>query len=536
VGQSGELVRQGPRVVRRVASDLARPEDMSDGEIRAIDPRDQDAYDAIQAKLVPLWSSLDHLNADEQTIVVVPSADVDVELTPSQLQAYEERFLFLLFLLRQPRARMIFVTGQKIADEIVDYYLDLLPGVIQAHARKRLVFLSPMEARFRPLARKLLDRPQMINEIRDLIPNKDRAHLIPFMTSWDDRELAMRLGIPMYGADPQHVTYGTKSSGRRLFAEAGVAHPRGVEDLHSREDAADAVGTLVRLRPRPQRAIIKLNEGVSGYGNATFDLASLGDEPDGAEINRLLDGLAIDSKFGDADSYFRMLAKEGGIVEELVEGVTVHSPSVQLRITPLGDVELLSTHDQILGGASGQIFMGSRFPADPGYARQISASAARVGEVLAARGVIGRFALDYVVVRRDDGTWDEFAIEVNLRKGGTTHPFLTLQFLTDGTYDPEGAVFIAPDGTEKHYVASDHVEIDGLDIFRPQDLLDLALLHNLHFDQTRLTGVVFHMLSAMPTHGFVGVTCIENTAGAAESLYDKVIEFLTEQVKNLKGA
>ncbi|MFZ0013162.1 MAG: carboxylate-amine ligase, partial [Acidimicrobiia bacterium] len=80
-----------------------------------IDPRDQGAYDALQAKLVPLWSSLDHLNSDPQTIVVVPSADIDVEISPSQLQAYEERFLFLLFLLRQPRARVVFVTGQRIS-------------------------------------------------------------------------------------------------------------------------------------------------------------------------------------------------------------------------------------------------------------------------------------------------------------------------------------------------------------------------------------------------------------------------------------
>jgi hypothetical protein len=509
---------------------------MGDDGIWAIDPKDQGAYEALQAKLVPLWSSLDHLNTDEQTIVVVPSADADVELTPSQLQAYEERFLFLLFLLRQPRARMIFVTGQKIADEIVDYYLDLLPGVIQSNARKRLYFLSPMEARFRPLARKLLDRPQLITEIRDLIPDRDRAHLVPFMTTWDDRELAMRLGIPMYGADPLHVSYGTKSSGRHLFAEAGVTHPRGVEDLGSRQEVVDALGSLYRLDPRPDRAILKLNEGLSGYGNASIDLRLLSNDPSPEEIDRLLDELSIDSHFGDVDSYFTHLVKEGGIVEEMIQGNSIRSPSVQLRITPLGDVELLSTHDQILGGSSGQVFMGSRFPADPGYARQISASAARVGEVLAAKGVLGRFALDYVVVAGDDGAWDEYAIELNLRKGGTTHPFLTLQFLTDGTYDPETAVFIAPDGTEKHYVTSDHVDIEGLDVFRPLDLLDLALLQGLHFDQTRLTGVVFHMLSAMPTHGFVGVTCIEDTVEGAEALYARVVEFLTEQAARFSRA
>ena len=38
------------------------------------------------------------------------------------------------------------------------------------------------------------------------------------------------------------------------------------------------------------------------------------------------------------------------------------------------------------------------------------------------------------------------------------HPFLTLQFLTDGSYDPDRAVFTAPNGQEKHFVASDHVE------------------------------------------------------------------------------
>ncbi len=493
-----------------------------------IDPRDQAAFEALQSKLLLLWSSLDHLNTDEQTIVVVPSADVDVELSPSQLQAYEERFLFLLFLLRQPRARMIFVTGQKIAEEIVDYYLDLLPGVIQSNARKRLFFISPMEARFRPLSKKLLDRPHLLDEIRDLIPDPDRAHLIPFMSTWDDRELAMRLGIPMYGADPAHVSYGTKSSGRKLFDEAGVRHPRGVEDLRSREDVADGLSRLKGLDPRIERAIVKLNEGVSGFGNATIEIGP--DESlDTAAASTLLDRIVVDDAIGGVERFFDNLVKEGGVVEEMVVGDEIRSPSVQLRITPHGQVELLSTHDQILGGASGQVFVGSRFPADPGYATQISSSASKVGQVLASKGVIGRFAIDYVVVGRGDGTWDDYAIEINLRKGGTTHPFLTLQFLTDGTYESERAVFVAPDGNEKHYVASDHVEIEGLQVFRPQDLLDLALLDDFHFDQTTLTGTVFHMLSAMPTHGFVGVTCIENSAAGAEALYERVIEFLSDQ-------
>src|SRR6266516_3089911 len=69
----------------------------------------------------------------------------------SVLQAYEERFLFLLFLLRQPRARLIYVTSQEINPTIVDYYLGLLPGVIASHARRRLHLLSPLDGSSRPL-------------------------------------------------------------------------------------------------------------------------------------------------------------------------------------------------------------------------------------------------------------------------------------------------------------------------------------------------------------------------------------------------
>src|SRR5262245_21115456 len=82
--------------------------------------------DELQRKLVPLWQSIERMNQDEQTIVVVPSLSVGkMDLPPSMIQAYEERFLFLLFLLRQPRARMIYVTSQTILPSVADYYLSL---------------------------------------------------------------------------------------------------------------------------------------------------------------------------------------------------------------------------------------------------------------------------------------------------------------------------------------------------------------------------------------------------------------------------
>ena len=80
-----------------------------------------------------------------------------------------------------------------------------------------------------------------------------------------------------------------------------------------------------------------------------------------------------------------------------------------------------STHDQVLGGPSGQIFLGSTFPADAEYSQDIQEAGRRVAEVLKDRGVLGRFAIDFLSIKRE-GNWEHAAIEINLRKGGTTHP------------------------------------------------------------------------------------------------------------------
>ena len=102
--------------------------------------------------------------------------------------------------------------------------------------------------------------------------------------------------------------------------------------------------------------------------------------------------MQFDEPSTSLEAYVAKLAERGGIVEERITGVEVRSPSVQLRVTPTGDVELLSTHDQLLGGPSGQSYLGCVFPADFGYARVISAHAAMIGARLAREGVLGRFA------------------------------------------------------------------------------------------------------------------------------------------------
>src|SRR4029450_10050572 len=103
---------------------------MSEAEVGA-EPNAK--FERLQKKPLPLWKSIECLNQDPQTIVVVPSISIDGLGAGAVIPAYEERFLFLLLLRRQPRARLIYVTSQTILPSIIDYYLDLLPGVIPSH-------------------------------------------------------------------------------------------------------------------------------------------------------------------------------------------------------------------------------------------------------------------------------------------------------------------------------------------------------------------------------------------------------------------
>jgi hypothetical protein len=322
----------------------------------------------IQERLRPLFLRVAPDPGASQTVVVVPSLSLDAEELAkiSGVHHYEERLLCMLMLLRMPRTRLVFVTSQSIPPAIVDYYLHLLPGVPLRHARGRLTLLSCHDSSDVPLTQKILDRPRLIERIREAIPDPESAHLTCFNSTALERSLAVRLDIPLYGNDPELNSLGTKSGSREVFREAGIPLPDGFEHLRDEQDLVDAVADLKRRHPELRRAAIKLDEGFSGEGNAVFPYDGA---PEGGDLARWVrDELPQRIRFeayGETwERYLHKFAQMGGIVECWVEGEEVRSPSVQCRINPMGEAAIVSTHDQVLGGPSGQIFLGSSFPAD----------------------------------------------------------------------------------------------------------------------------------------------------------------------------
>jgi PGM1 C-terminal domain len=235
----------------------------------------------------------------------------------------------------------------------------------------------------------------------------------------------------------------------------------------------------------------------------------------------LREALELEDSEQSVEEYLDALERQGGIVEERISGSSFRSPSAQLRISPSGQVDILSTHDQVLGGPHGQTYFGCRFPAGAAYAPRIAGEALKVGRRLAREGVIGRAAVDFVAVE-DAREWHPYALEINLRSGGTTHPFFALQALTDGIYDPLAGEYRTRLGDLKHYVATDHLDAPEYATLTPDDLLDVVAERRLGWDSERETGVVLHMVSAIAVAGRIGLTAIGDTAAEARDYYNVV--------------
>jgi hypothetical protein len=483
-------------------------------------------FERLKPRFSDVWSTLTAQDDAPTTSIVVPSLTLDPEELAKLAGAsyYEERLLFLLIRLRNPRAHVIYVTSQPVHPLTLDYYLHLLAGVPASHARERLTMLCAYDGSPRPLTQKILERPRLLQRIRYAVHDRPRTYLTVFNSTPLERRLAVLLGVPLNGLDPALAEYGTKSGSRRVFREAGVPMPEGIEDVKTPEEAADALVELKARRPAMRRALIKLNDSFSGEGNALVVCPAASDV---SAMRRAVDNAVMPVSTELPSRYFDKLQRMGGVVEEFIEAPEKVSPSAQFRTSPMGDVLEVSTHDQILGGDSGQIYLGCTFPAADGYRAQIREAGVKIGAVLAKHGVVSRFGVDFVALRdTPDGPWQIMALEVNLRVLGTTHPFLALRFLTGGELDPATGHFLSLSQRPKFYRATDNLRSERYRGILPDDLFDIVSMNSLHYSHRTESGVLFHMIGAVSEFGKLGITVIGNDPGEVSDLYDRALHVL----------
>jgi hypothetical protein len=455
---------------------------------------------------------------DVDTFVVCPSISYPVTETRkiTGIQHYEERMLFMVRALEDPFVRLVYLSSAHIDESVVDYYLSFLERPDDARGRFHAVAVGDEEPR--ALTAKLLESDDAIARAAAVMGDPLTAVMVPFnVTPWE-AELAHRLGgIRIYGPSPDLVPLGSKSGGRRVARSAGVPVVEGAEDLRSEHEVETAITQLLRRRSDLAAVVIKLNNGFSGQGNAIIEVD---------ELRRPLSSsrTIFCAEEETWDSFGAKIAGEGAVVEELLRGPDVVSPSVQMRVLPSGRVEVVSTHDQVLGGPDGQVYLGCRFPARHSHRALIREQAVRIGELLAGNGIVGSLGMDFLVRGAGPET-RTYMSEINLRVGGTTHPFAMARLATRGTYDLARDELVV-DGRPKCYVATDNLKSERYVGLKPARVIEGCAAAGIAFDSGPATGVTLHLLGALPRFGKMGATCIANTPAEADALYDGLVATL----------
>jgi hypothetical protein len=187
----------------------------------------------------------------------------------------------------------------------------------------------------------------------------------------------------------------------------------------------------------------------------------------------------------------------------------------------------MSTHEQLLGGPSGQVYQGCRFPANADYRDALTAHGAAIGELLAQHGALGRFCVDFVATRSSSANWKLLGLEINLRRSGTSHPLSLLHSLVPGHYDAETGSWVVEDGTERCYRSTDHLTAPTWRGRPADDVIDAVRAAGLELDPVTGIGAVLHMLIGLDIDGLIGLTAIGRSTQHAEQIHRSAVAALT---------
>lgn len=487
----------------------------------------QAEFDAVQAHLPAALAANRPGSGVDHVLIAMPSYSVGESLLShyaNRIPSLEHRYLLaLLVVARVESCEVVFVTCEPPGSEVLAYYASLLPEDRRTTAWARVRVLVVPDTSARPVAAKLFDRPDLMDELRRSIGTRP-ALIEAWNVTAAEVAVACRLGVPINGSSPALRGIAFKSAGRRLLREAGVPVPFGCEDVRDIDSLVDAIAAIRGARPGVSAVVIKLDDSGAGDGNIIVNLVA----PDAY-------GDALRQRLLNLPNWYLKDLRQGAVVEELVTGELSASPSAQIDIEPSGTALVLATHEQVLGGDNGQVYTGCRFPADSAYAGEIADHAARVGELLARRGAVGRVGVDFVAAREATGRWSVCGLEINLRKGGTTHPYAALRCLVPGRYDRERGVWIAADGSNRAYVSTDNAVDPNWRPLAPGVVIDAVAAAGLRFDRATGAGVVLHMLSGLRIDGRFGLTAIGRSAQHAHELYERALTAVAGAARGYKA-
>ncbi len=454
--------------------------------------------------------------------IVIPSMSFDCELLEGieGVSHYELRSLWEILRVKEENVYVTFVSSFKIPFSTLKHFKEIYHLTAEEFSRVNFIEIT-RKKNILSLTKNILLDENALKKIKGTF-KCENVILEPFVFTLQEKELSRKLKIPSWYDHPQMNYFHTKS-GNRFIVGNSAPMPAGFGDLFSFDAVVKGVIKLKNNNSSLDSCMVKLNFGVSGQGNMKLDLPKsktwqyLLPKEKEDNIRKCFESAKLFNKALKVSDFKKRIIEEGAIVEEFISNEIISSPSAQIFCKP-DSIDLISTHHQILD-KSGQKFLGGSYPCDDQYRKKIEAFSVKVGEKLKELKVFGVISIDFLISKNQDTKeLDYHLIELNIRKGGTTHPFMLSNFaVRSGEHFEAGAP--SSDFVDNYvYRSNDNFYPCRTRYSCQKEILEKATAEGILFSRNKKEGVIFHLLSSYEETGKVGYTILASNKDRVDQL------------------
>jgi hypothetical protein len=136
--------------------------------------------------------------------------------------------------------------------------------------------------------------------------------------------------------------------------------------------------------------------------------------------------------------------------------------------------------------------------------------------------------VDFVATRHPAGAhWDLYGVEINLRKGGTTHTLGLIRLLRGGRYHAEHGQYVDANGRAVCYAATDNLVHASWLARSALEVRQRVADAGLDYDRRTGHGVIVHLLDCLKVDGRLGYTVVADHRGDAARLESQLVTALS---------
>ena len=328
---------------------------------------------------------------------------------PAETQAYEERLLCLLLMLRDPDLRVVYVTSSPVRRAIVEYYLSLLGPELRrrrprtadaAHRRRRVRAPAVREAARAPAPARPASAGRSATRALPPRPLRhDRARARPRRRArHPGLRRRSRARLPRDQERRRASCSRAPASRTRWASSTSPARRRAIEAIArlraARPELAAGGGQARRRRLRRGQRDRRARAGCPRPARATSGSASA----------ERFDAMPLEAPGVPRRRVY--LRARWRAAASSRSGSSGRSCAARASSSSSRPAATRGSSRRTIRSSSGQRYLGCRFPAEPAYARADHArSRGGSAQLLAAAGRRGRAGIDFVVARDADGGW-----------------------------------------------------------------------------------------------------------------------------------